>query len=113
MIVWVPPLKKRKNLKCVVRPVQSFLGFFAGAPWTFASDHGWIVRSLCCSARRCRRHHLNPDHRYSGERQNLRNFINSLFIYQDENEEENENQSFRSLLYVLKQICDERTNNSM
>ena len=35
----------------------------------------------------------------------------SLFIYQDENEDEN--QSFRSLLYVLKQTCDERTNNYM
>ena len=30
----------------------------------------------------------------------------SLFIYQDENEDEN--QSFRSFLYVLKQTCDER-----
>ena len=30
----------------------------------------------------------------------------SLFIYQDENE----NQSFRSFLYVLKQTCDEQTN---
>ena len=37
----------------------------------------------------------------------------SLFIYQDENEDENENHSFRSFLYVLKQTCDERTNNSM
>ena len=34
---------------------------------------------------------------------------NSLFIYQDENE----NQSFRSFLYVLKQTCDEQTNNYM
>jgi len=39
--------------------------------------------------------------------------IYSLFIYQDENEDEGENQSFRSFLYVLKQTCDERTNNSM
>ena len=31
----------------------------------------------------------------------------SLFVYQDENEDEN--QSFRSFLYVLKQACDERT----
>ena len=38
---------------------------------------------------------------------------NSLFIYQDENEDENENQSFRSFLCVLKQTCDERTHNSM
>ena len=38
-------------------------------------------------------------------------FTNSLFIYQDENEDEN--QSFRSFLYVLKQTCDERTNNYM
>ena len=38
---------------------------------------------------------------------------NSLFIYQDENEDENQNQSSRSFLYVLKQTCDERTNNSM
>ena len=29
----------------------------------------------------------------------------SLFIYQDE--DENENQSFRSFMYVLKQTCDE------
>ena len=34
---------------------------------------------------------------------------NSLFIYQDENQ----NQCFRLFLYVLKQTCDERTNNSM
>ena len=36
---------------------------------------------------------------------------NSLFIYQDENEDEN--QSIRSILYVLKQACDERTNDYM
>ena len=35
----------------------------------------------------------------------------SLFIYQDENEDEN--QSFCSFLYVLKQTCDEPTNNYM
>ena len=40
-------------------------------------------------------------------------FAYSLFIYQDENENEDENQSFRSFLYVLKQTCDERTNNYM
>ena len=34
---------------------------------------------------------------------------NGLFIYQDENQ----NQSFRSFLNVLKQTCDERTNNSL
>ena len=39
--------------------------------------------------------------------------IYSLFIYQDENEDEHENQSFRSFLYVLTQTCDERTKNSM
>ena len=33
----------------------------------------------------------------------------SLFIYQDEDE----NQSFRSFLYVLKQTSDEQTNYSM
>ena len=36
---------------------------------------------------------------------------NSLFIYQDENIDEN--QSFRSFLYVLKQSYDKQTNNSM
>ena len=35
----------------------------------------------------------------------------SVFIYQDENEDEN--QSFRLFLCVLKQTCDERTNNYM
>ena len=34
----------------------------------------------------------------------------SLLIYQDENKDEDENQSFRSFLYVLKQTCDEQTN---
>ena len=38
---------------------------------------------------------------------------NILFIYQDKNEDKNQNQSFRSFLYVLKQSCDEQTNNSM
>ena len=37
----------------------------------------------------------------------------SLFIYQDENEVVNENQSFRLFLYVLKQTCDKRTHNSL
>ena len=32
----------------------------------------------------------------------------SMFIYQDENEAKNKNQSFRLFLYVLKQTCDER-----
>ena len=36
---------------------------------------------------------------------------NSLFIYQDENEYKDKNQSYRSFLYVLKQTCDEQTNN--
>ena len=35
----------------------------------------------------------------------------SLFIYQDENEDEN--QSFRTFLYVLKQTRDEQANNSI
>ena len=35
---------------------------------------------------------------------------NSLFIYRDENEDEDENQMF---LYGLKQTCDEQTNNYM
>ena len=34
---------------------------------------------------------------------------NSLFIYQDKNKHENQNQSFRLLLYDLKQTCDEWT----
>ena len=38
---------------------------------------------------------------------------NSLFIYQDENEDENEKQSFRLFLYVLKQTRDEQIHNSM
>jgi len=37
----------------------------------------------------------------------------SLFIYQDEHEGEDENQSFRSFSYVLKQTCDKRTNDFM
>ena len=40
----------------------------------------------------------------------IRVFVYSLFIYQDENKDEN--QSFRSFLYVLKQTCDERTINA-
>ena len=40
-------------------------------------------------------------------------FSNSLFIYQDENEDENEKQSFRLFLYVQKQTCDEQTHNFM
>ena len=39
--------------------------------------------------------------------------INSLFIYQDENEDKDENQSFSSFMYILKKNCDERTNKSM
>ena len=35
------------------------------------------------------------------------NTADSLFIYQEENEDKN--QSFRSFLYVLKQTCDEQT----
>ena len=35
----------------------------------------------------------------------------SLFIYQYEIKDENENQSFR--LYVLKQTCDERTHKAL
>ena len=38
-------------------------------------------------------------------------WCNSLFIYQDENKDKDKNQSFRLFLYVLKQTCDERTNN--
>ena len=38
---------------------------------------------------------------------------NSLFIYQDESEDKNENESFRLFLYGLKQTCDKRTNNYM
>ena len=37
----------------------------------------------------------------------------SLFIYQDENEYKDKNQSYRSFLYVLKQTCDEQTKNYM
>ena len=36
---------------------------------------------------------------------------NSLLIYEDENKDEDENQSFRSFLNVLKQTCDTRTYN--
>ena len=40
-------------------------------------------------------------------------YTNSLFIYQDENEDEDENQSFHSFFYVLKQTCNEQTHNYM
>ena len=36
---------------------------------------------------------------------------NILFMYHGENGDEDENQSSRSFLYVLKQTCEERTNN--
>ena len=38
---------------------------------------------------------------------------NSLFIYQDKNEDEDKNQSFHLFLYFLKQTCDEQTHNSL
>ena len=37
----------------------------------------------------------------------------SLLIYQDENEDKDENPSLCLFLYVLKQTCDEPTNNCM
>ena len=43
----------------------------------------------------------------------LKFFDNRLFIYQNKTKDENENQSFRLFLYVLKQTCDARTSNYM
>ena len=52
-------------------------------------------------------HYPNPSfHQQQGQKRQCQDETYSLFIYQDENEDEDENQGFRYFLYGLKQTCD-------